>query len=44
WEQLSWDLNFPQVVHSLFAADLKLSSGHYQQEIAEVFDWREIDY
>ncbi len=44
WEQLSWDLNFPQVVHSLFAADLKLSSGHYQQEIAEVFNWREIDY
>jgi len=44
WEQLSWDLNFPQVVRSLFAADLHLSSGHYHEEIAEVFDWREIDY
>ena len=44
WEQLSWDLDFPQVVHSLFKADLQIASGHYQSEIADVFDWREIRY
>jgi hypothetical protein len=44
WESLSWDLDFPQIVHSLFQADQALSSGHYANEIAEVFDWRDIAY
>ncbi len=44
WEMLSWDLNFPEVVHSLLRADAELFSGYYQQEITEVFDWREIKY
>jgi hypothetical protein len=44
WEFLSWDLDFSQVVHALFQADIDLFSGHYQREIAEVFDWREIVY
>ena len=42
WEALSWDLDFPQIVHSLLQADQALSSGHYQTEITEVFNWREI--
>jgi len=44
WEQLSWDLTFPQIVHSLFNADQQLSDGQYQIEVAQVFDWREINY
>lgn len=44
WELLSWDLSFPLVAQSLFQADMELFSGHYQNEIAEVFDWREIRY
>ena len=44
WEQLSWDLTFPQIVHSLLNADEQLSNGHYKIEISEVFDWREIKY
>ena len=44
WEQLSWNLTFPEIVHSLFRADQMLSNGQYRVEIAEVFDWREINY
>lgn len=44
WEALSWDLDFPQIVHTLFQADQQLSSGHYAKEIAQVFDWRDIPY
>jgi len=44
WEQLSWDLDFPQIVQSLLQADHQLSSGHYNFEIQEVFGWREIKF
>lgn len=44
WELLSWDMTFPLVAQSLFQADRELFLGHYQIEIAEVFDWREIRY
>ena len=42
WEQLSWDLNFPEIVVALIQADNDLSSGHYRNEITQVFKWREI--
>ena len=44
WELLSWELSFPLVAQSLFQADREIFSGHYQTEIAEVFNWREIRY
>jgi len=44
WEQLSWDMDYPQVIRSLFRADRMHTSGYYHQEIAEVFDWREMTY
>ena len=44
WEQLSWDLDFPQVVHTLLQADRELSSAHYASQIEQVFNWREIDF
>ncbi len=44
WSTLDPQLNFPQFIHSLFNADLAISGGHYQQEIDEVFRWREIRY
>jgi len=41
-EQLSWDLTFQGVAKSLFQSDLELTSGHYQHELKEVFEWRGI--
>lgn len=42
WDQLSWDLSFPEIVVALIQADSDLSSGHYRNEITQVFKWREI--
>ena len=44
WQQLSWDLTFPDIVHSLIRADQDLSYGHYHKEIRDAFNWREIRY
>lgn len=44
WELLSWEMSFPLFVQCLFQADRELSAGYYHNEIAEVFDWREIRY
>ena len=42
WEYLSWDLDYSMVAQSLLYADQELFGGQYQDDIAEVFDWREI--
>ena len=44
WEQLSWDLDFPQVVNAILRADKQLSFGRYRSKINEVFGWREIEF
>ena len=44
WELLSWNLDYSRIAQSLLQADRELFKGHYQDDIKEVFDWREIDY
>ena len=44
WEQLSWDLDFPQIVYTLIQADQELTSGYYKSELEEVFTRRNIPY
>lgn len=42
WEYLSWNLDYSAVAQSLLLADHELFEGYYQDDIEEVFTWREI--